>query len=197
VALLAAYYAGMDPRLGPETWTRFWIFFTAVHLFVAFGPFLRDGRSRSFWRYNHILFLRAALAGFLSLLLLHPLRGEGEPVWVRSFRRAFYPAQWPLMLLLAAVMAHDFRANGVRESGYLASALALWVTGISAYSFRGGMRLKLYPASLFAICMLCSFGPWGVLEVSWSSHVRLLRNHLAAHGMFRDGRIVPWPGGGA
>jgi hypothetical protein len=41
--------------------------------------------------------------------------------------------------------------------------------------------------------MLCSFGPWGVIDLPRSDQVRHLEKLMADNGLFRDGRFVPAP----
>jgi hypothetical protein len=153
----------------------------------------QPGRSGN-WSQTGIalLFLATGLWGILSLLLLHPVRGGKEAPWVKFFARWFYPAQGPLLIFLVAVLGREVFRDGLKVNTYLELVLAFWIAGMAGYFTLGkGKSIKAIPVTLFLLCMLCSFGPWGVISLPRTVQVRLLEKLMADNGFFRDGRFVP------
>jgi hypothetical protein len=69
VALLASYYL-LWPHWSPVVaFTRFAQFLIALHLLVAFLPYLGVGEPNGFWQYNRILFLRYLTAALYAAVL--------------------------------------------------------------------------------------------------------------------------------
>lgn len=69
VALLAAYFFSITPRMETITATRFIQFNIGTHLLVAFLPFARLPGVGGFWQYNRTLFLRFLLSALYSHVL--------------------------------------------------------------------------------------------------------------------------------
>lgn len=138
-----------------------------------------------------VFFLAVGLCGILSLLLLYPVREEKDKPWVKVFRQWFYPSQWPLQIFLVVVLAHQVFRLGLEEDTYLSLVLALWIAGMAAYFTLGkGKSIKAIPITLFLLCMLCSFGPWGIIDLPAKDQVRHLEKVMAANGLLQDGRYA-------
>jgi hypothetical protein len=155
---------------------------------------LADAGRRETWPATRIAmpFLAAGLWGILSLLLLHPARGEKEAPWSEAFKRWFYPLQLPPLIFLVALLGQDIFREGLRVDAYLDLVLAFWIAGIAVYfAFGKGKSIKAIPVSLFLLCTFCSFGPWGVIGLPRFDQVRRLEKLMADNGLFRDGRFVP------
>ncbi len=72
LGLLVLYWVLLGDRLieGPyEVWYRYFLFFLAAHLFVAFAPFIESGKVDQFWEYNKSLFLRILVSVLYSGVL--------------------------------------------------------------------------------------------------------------------------------
>ncbi len=70
LAALALYYLSLPVPLKGADAFRFFVLAAAVHLWVAFAPFMRRaGGEEAFWQYNRVLFLRFALAALYSSVL--------------------------------------------------------------------------------------------------------------------------------
>jgi hypothetical protein len=155
---------------------------------------LADAGRRETWPATRIAmpFLAAGLWGILSLLLLHPARGEKGTPWSEAFKRWFYPLQLPPLIFLVALLGQDIFREGLRVDAYLDLVLAFWIAGIAVYfAFGKGKSIKAIPVSLFLLCTFCSFGPWGVIGLPRFDQVRRLETLMADNGLFRDGRFVP------
>ncbi len=70
LAALLLYYLSLPVPLKIADVFRFFVLAAAVHLWVAFAPFMRRaGGEKAFWQYNRVLFLRFALAALYSSVL--------------------------------------------------------------------------------------------------------------------------------
>lgn len=131
------------------------------------------------------LVLAYSALGLLSLLLLHPLHGAGEKVWVRFFARSFYLTLLPLLVLLFVAIGVRVAAYGVTENRYFVLVLACWLLAIAGYQLtRQQHGIKVIPASLFVIGVLCLWLPFAnVFAVSYRSQRQRLHTLLEAHAL--------------
>lgn len=68
--LLAGYYTSLPSPLRGADVARFLLLLAALHLLVAFGPFIgRREAENGFWQYNKALFLRFAAGALFSAVL--------------------------------------------------------------------------------------------------------------------------------
>lgn len=67
--LLAAYYISLRVLYNNAEIVRFVLFNIAVHLLVAFAPFLQKNEINGFWQFNKSLFLRLFFSGIYSFTL--------------------------------------------------------------------------------------------------------------------------------
>lgn len=69
IAALAGYYVALPDWLTPTAGARFAQLNVALHLLVAFFPYVRSGELNGFWQYNKSLFLRFLTAALYSAVL--------------------------------------------------------------------------------------------------------------------------------
>ena len=136
------------------------------------------------------LILGFSITGILSLLLVYPVQDRVENVWIRTFSRRYYLALVPLVFMLLLAVWRRISDYGVTENRYFVSVLGIWLAGVVAYFLlsRAG-NIKVIPATLCAIALLSSFGPWGAFSISEQSQVTRLKDLLTKHGILVDGKV--------
>jgi hypothetical protein len=137
------------------------------------------------------LVLGFSVTGILALLLVHPIRDLVENVWMKHFARFFYVAEVPLVILLSLAIWRRVSEYGITENRYFVIGLALWLAAVVVYFLLWrAPSIKLIPASLCAMILLGSFGPWGAFAVSERSQVMRLEGVLQKSGILKDGKVV-------
>ncbi len=138
------------------------------------------------------LVLAYSALGMLSLLLLHPLNGAGEKVWVRIFARSFYLTLLPLLVLLFVAIGVRVAAYGVTENRYFVLMLACWLLAMAGYQLtRKQHDIKAVPTSLFVVGALCLWLPFGnVFSVSLRSQQGRLQSLMETHALLdSEGKV--------
>lgn len=124
----------------------------------------------------------------------HPFRETGNPL-VRLYHRYFHYALFVPVLLLAAGVGARVVDYGVTEKRYALILLTVWLAAIALYGIlKRPAQLAVAPASLAALLILGSFGPWGAASVSLRSQLGQLESLLTSAGILVDGRIEPQEG---
>lgn len=138
-----------------------------------------------------VLILSFAIAGILSLLLVHPLRAEENESWLKHFTRWFYRLQFPLVGLLFVAIGKRLSQYGITEERYFILILAFWLLGISLYFLISRKKnIRFIPISLGALALLASFGPWGCFSVSKNNQLARLKHFLEKEQLLVDGKWV-------
>ncbi len=138
------------------------------------------------------LILGFATAGMLMQLLFHPIRDRAENVWIKNASRWFYLAMVPLVAMLLMAVWRRVSEYGVTEGRYIAVVTGLWLAAIVLYFIVSRDKsIKAIPASLGAVALAVSFGPWGAFAVSESSQVERLREILTRTSVLVDGTVRP------
>ena len=131
-------------------------------------------------------------AGLLTYLLVYPVREKTESRLVPAFMRWFFPLLLPLTLLLFLSVWRRAADYGVTESRYFGALAAAWLAGACVYFIAAKAKnIKAVPASIAALALLSSVGPWGAHGVSAWSQAGRLEKILAKNGILCAGRIVP------
>jgi len=135
-----------------------------------------------------------AVAGVLEALFLHPVREQPGERWASWYWKWFFRALLPLTLLLYLSVRVRVGEYGMTESRYCGFALAIWLATVSAcYWWPSNRAIRWIPASLAALCLFGTWGPWGVFSVSEQSQYQRLEQRLAAHGFLVSGILTPKP----
>jgi hypothetical protein len=136
------------------------------------------------------LVLGYAVAGILSLLLLHPVRNAEGNRWIGIFSRWFYAALLPMIFLLIFAIWRRISVYGFTERRYLVAILAYWLAGVSAYFLFGRRkRIEVVPATLCILGLVISYGPWGAHAVSVADQTRLVVRMLRDNGILVGGKF--------
>ncbi|QNL51222.1 DUF4153 domain-containing protein [Olivibacter sp. SDN3] len=134
------------------------------------------------------LIIGYAFFGVLSLLLVFPIRDTAENTWISLFVRLFYLMMIPLLALLILAIYKRVAAYGITEPRYFLIAIALWLSGITAYfliSKRQDIRLIPISLCLFAFGMV--YGPQSASKISLRSQVNRLKALMEEGAGERDG----------
>ena len=131
-------------------------------------------------------------AGLFSLLLLHPVTGREENVWIRTAARWYYVILIPLLVMLFFAVWRRVSEYGVTPGRYLALVLGLWFAGLVIYFLASRAKnIKVIPATLCILAFVVSVGPWGMLRVSEQSQLSRFRLIAERSGFLLDGKIRP------
>jgi hypothetical protein len=165
-----------------------------VYLVILYAYMFKIIGTRQ-WPFGWVsyLVLAFAVAGILSLLLIHPIRLEANNKWILGFSRFFYIAICPLIVLLFLAIERRISDYGITEERYIVLILTGWLAFITLYFlFSKSKNIKTIPVSLSMISLLISFGPWGVFSVSFRSQNNRLRQFLQSNNMLsEDQKLVP------
>ncbi len=138
------------------------------------------------------LILGFSATGMFSLLLLHPIMGRAENVWVKKTEQWFYIVLIPLVIMLFLAVWRRIGEYGITEGRYLAMALGVWLGFLIVYhSVSKTKSIKAIPASLCLLAFAVSFGPWGAFSVARQSQIGRLESLTAQAGILVDSKIRP------
>ncbi len=132
-----------------------------------------------------------SVAGILSILLTHPIRGREENRWIASYGRWFWIVMIPAILMLLVAIWKRIAQYGVTEPRYFLIVLTLWLAAMAVlYGIARSQNIKLLPLSLCALAFVTVGGPWGAYTVSRNSQTERFASLLDRNGMLEDGRAV-------
>ena len=138
-----------------------------VYLMILYAYMFKIIGTRQ-WPYGWVsyLVLAFAIAGILSLLLIHPIKLK--PI-INGFQHsiAFLHCNLPLDHPVVPGNRKKINAYGITEDRYVVLALSFWLAAMALYFiFSKTKNIKIIPATLCLITFLISFGPWGIFSVS-------------------------------
>ncbi len=129
--------------------------------------------------------------GLISILLLHPIRGRDENVWINTASRWFFVVIIPLILMLFLAIWRRVSEYGFTEGRYLTIVLGIWLCIIVPYFIISkGKNIKFIPASLCLASILVTFGPWSAFAVSERSQISRLQDLLTRNKILAGGKIL-------
>ena len=136
------------------------------------------------------LILGFTATGIFSLLLMYPISGRTENVWIKTASRWFYAVIIPLVIMLFFALLRRLSEYGVTEGRYLAIAIGIWLAITVLYFVISKTKsIKFIPASLCIATFVVSFGPWGAFSVSEHSQIVRLRALLTKNAILVDGKV--------
>jgi hypothetical protein len=137
------------------------------------------------------LVLGFSVTGILALLFVYPIRDREENRWIRTIWRWYFPALFPLALMLLFAIWRRVSEYGVTPNRYFVIVMGLWLAGLVAYfTLRRSTNIAMVPLTFLALTLASTFGPWGALAVSERSQRNRLEEILSRHAILRDGSIV-------
>lgn len=131
------------------------------------------------------------IAGILSLLLIHPWIRNEQHKWIAVVNKWYYILLFPLVILQAVAIGVRVSDYGITPNRYIIIMLGLWLGIMAVYfTFSKGKNIIAIPTSLAALCLLCSFGPWGIFSLSINSQYKRLENILTETHLLDKGKLV-------
>ncbi|PRY11631.1 O-antigen/teichoic acid export membrane protein [Pontibacter ummariensis] len=159
-------------------------------LYAYFGKILVQWEWPEGW--VSVLVLCFAIAGILSLLLIHPIRFEQGNNWIRIYARWFYRALFPLLILLVLAIWRRISEYGITEQRYVVLALAFWLLCTALYFLLSRSKnIKFIPVTLSLVAVLAAFGPFNAFLVSERSQVNRLDELLQQSEVLVGGQVQP------
>ncbi|MCX6133034.1 MAG: DUF4153 domain-containing protein [Ignavibacteriales bacterium] len=128
--------------------------------------------------------------GLFSIVLLHPINGRTENVWINTASRWFFVVIIPLIIMLFLAIWRRVSEYGVTEGRYLAIALGIWLCIIVVYFIISKAKnIMMLPASLCLASFLVTFGPWSTFAVSERSQIARLQDLLTKNKILVNGSV--------
>jgi hypothetical protein len=191
-------YAGLETKQdypkGLKIFTQYVLIpIITVYILILYAYMFKILFSRQ-WPYGWVsyLVLAFAIAGILSLLLIHPIRNEENNKWILGYNKFFYIAMCPLIILLFLAIERRIGDYGITEERYFDFVLACWLALVCLYFlFSKTKNIKRIPISLCIFVLFSSFGPWGAFSVSLRSQMSRLNHYLEKNKLLSVGKIVP------
>ncbi len=132
-----------------------------------------------------------AVVGILALLLVHPIQSRPENKWVASFLRLFYLALIPAIIMLFLAIGKRVNQYGITENRYFLIILSVWLSGIAIYFLvRRPGNIKVIPASLAAVALVTTAGPWSAYAVAKRSQLARFEHIMSEIGALGDGKAT-------
>lgn len=133
-----------------------------------------------------------ALAGILSILLVHPVRDRAENRWIGRYSRGFWIFLVPAIVMLFMAIGQRVGQYGVTEPRYFLIVLAGWLAVMAVvFGVRRSSNIKIIPATLCVVALASFAGPWGAYSVSRRSQVGRLESIMTRAGILQEGRAAP------
>jgi hypothetical protein len=131
-----------------------------------------------------------SVTGLLGFLLVHPLRGDPNEGWIRTYARWLFVGLVPSALMLLVAFWKRIVPYGLTEPRVLGLVLGLWLLAIALlFTARPGTSIRTIPITLAGLLLLTLYGPVSLTAVSISSQGRRLAGLLrVAHPTYVDTR---------
>lgn len=132
-----------------------------------------------------------ALGGFLSMMILYPLRLQSENKVVTYFSKYFPVIIFPLLILMTIGIFRRFDDYGLTINRGYVFLLNLWLYGICIYLFFSQSKhLKWIIISFSLIAFLSSIGPWSVFNVTKRNMINEINHILAENHFLKNGKVI-------
>ncbi len=137
------------------------------------------------------LVLGFSVTGILALLFVYPIREREENRWIRTIWRWYFPALFPLTILLLLAIWRRVSEYGITPNRYIVIGMGLWLFGLVVYfTLRRSSNIAIIPLTFLALTLAATFGPWGAVSVSERSQRARLEELLVRHNILQNGSIV-------
>jgi len=131
---------------------------------------------------------RFSVTGILALLFVYRSEKE-ENRWIKTIWRWYFPALFPLTILLMLAIWRRVSEYGITPNRYIVVGMALWLSLVVYFTLHEAAILRSY-RHILALTLAATFGPWGALSVSERSQRRDLRSCSSGTTSFQNGSIV-------
>lgn len=131
------------------------------------------------------------LGGFLSMMILFPLRVENENKVVKLLSKYFPVLLLPLIVLMSVGIFRRLGDYGLTINRLYILILNIWLYGISFYLFFSkANHLKWIVISFVTVLFLSSVGPWSVYNVTESKMMNEIEQLLTEGKLLKDGKVI-------
>lgn len=138
------------------------------------------------------LILGFSVAGIFTYLLNYLLPLHDDNATPRVYRRWFWWALLPMVVLLFVAVGRRIGDYGITESRYYGGLLGIWLLMCCVYFiFSKADNIKFIPISLGLLGLVSIIGPLSAFEVSARSQAGILKYLLAKNGRFANGKAQP------
>lgn len=128
-----------------------------------------------------------SMFGILTLLLVHPLTDQEENAWFRIYRRYFYLALFPLIILMAVAIGRRVMDYGLTEQRYFVLVFTVWLFFIAVkFTLKPNTNIRSIPLTLMVLIAVATWGPWNAMAVSKRSQMARLKHILVQNGLLKD-----------
>jgi len=132
-----------------------------------------------------------SMFGILTLLLVHPLTDREENAWFRIYRRYFYLALFPLIILMAVAIGRRIMDYGLTEQRYFVLAFTVWLFFIAfKFTLKPNTNIRSIPLTLMVLIAVATWGPWSAMAVSKRSQMARLKHILVQNGLLKEKALV-------
>lgn len=135
------------------------------------------------------LIMVVAVAGILTMLLIHPYARQSDSRWIHHARKGYYLLLYPLVILLFIAIWIRIADYGITVNRYIIVVTGLWILIASTYSLFRPLQIKFIPISLAVILLLVSFGPWGMFAVAERAQIGRMKAILSSAKILENGKI--------
>jgi hypothetical protein len=130
------------------------------------------------------------LGGFLTMLILFPLRIEKNKVTI-FFSKYFPILLLPLLILMSVGIFRRLGDYGMTINRLYVLILNIWLYGICLYIFVSRARhLKWIVISFATVLLISSVGPWSVYHVTKRSMLKEIGQMLSESRLLKDGKVI-------
>lgn len=131
------------------------------------------------------------MGGFLSMLILYPLRLENENKVVKLLSKYFPVLLLPLLVLMSVGIFRRLGDYGMTINRLYVLILNIWLYGISLYNFLSKARhLKWIVISFATVLLVSSVGPWSVYHITNRSMLKEIGQLLSESRLLQNGKAI-------
>lgn len=130
-----------------------------------------------------------SLLGVFTYAVLYPLRGAYG--WARKFGKIFFAVLIPQVGMLFWALWFRISQYSVTENRALVFIFGCWLLGMAIYFLVSKAKdIRLIPASLCAVLIVVSFGPWSIFDISRRLQTERLMTILEKYDAVSQGKIA-------
>jgi hypothetical protein len=131
------------------------------------------------------------MGGFLSMLILYPLRLENENKVVKLLSKYFPLLLLPLLVLMSVGIFRRLDDYGMTINRLYVLILNIWLYGISLYIFLSRARhLKWIVISFATVLLISSVGPWNIYHITKRSMLKEIGQLLNEAKLLKEGKAI-------
>ena len=130
------------------------------------------------------------LGGFITMLILYPLRLEKNKIAV-LLSKYFPVLLLPLLVLMSVGIFRRLGDYGMTINRLYILILNVWLYGISIYLFISkANHLKWIIVSFAAVLLVTSVGPWSVYHITKRTMIKEIAQLLSESKLLKDGKVI-------